>query len=240
MEKEHKRRDPALPPEHIGQIDPGYSRNEEIVKRGDALEEEIALQAEDPDGLQAIDPAKLNGAIDNEVGRLIGRSGKINVSGQRNDRFYCFVPHAQDFQGAARSNVRTMHATMQEAGWEYVNHDDPEGRELIGNDCASGTNLRGWADTVMMWISKERMAVQDAKMARKQGVAGAIEEQIQALGANRGVRVDALTGRVGPGASPTAQQIWGREQPEIIVANSKYGDRVLRDGTIPGAPAPRG
>ena len=228
------RKDPTLPAEHAGQIDAGYSRNEELAARKDKLQEQIDRESEDPDALESIDPAKLNRPVDNEVGRLIGRDGQLHLSGLQPGYRYSFFTHADGYGGPAKANIRNMHNTGRVAGWHIVEGDMPEAQELIGNDCASGTTTRGWADTVLYRIREEDALAQEAKIARKQAMAGAEEERVQLIGLQHGVRFDILAGQLGPNASQTARQVWGQERPEIVVARSNYGDRVLKEGTIPG------
>lgn len=226
----------SLPPEHIGNIDAGFKRNEEIAKRTDALEEQMAKNAEDEGALEAIDEGKFR-HIDNEVARHIGRDGHINISGKQDGYRYTFATHAQDYQGAARSNVRAMHAAMQSAGYEYVKGDDPEAKELIGNDCTSGTTLRGWGDTVLMRIREDDAQKQDARMDNKTARSGAVEEQLVSLGMKHGAIANGFAGEL-PNDPRMMHAFRGMGGPQRFVMQSNFTEGDMRRGSIPGIPAP--
>lgn len=223
-----------LPPEHIGNIDAGYKRNEELLKRTDALEAQIAKNAEDESALESIDESKLR-QIDNEIADNIGHDGKVHISNMQAGYRYCFATHVQDYQGNARSNVRKMHADMRAAGWEYVTGNHPEAKELRGNDCTSGTTLRGWGDTVLMRITEQHALEAEAKAQRKADRAGAVEEQIVALGYKHGVVANGFAGDI-PNDPRMQHAFRGMGGPQRFVMQSNFTEGDIRRGSIPGIP----
>lgn len=241
MPKEPKEiRDPSLPPEHIGQIPAGFKRDEEQAKREDQLAEQIQQEDDDPNGLKAIDPAKFR-RIDNEIAQRIGRDGQIHISGADHDKFrYAFVKHAATCDASdAKGAVRLMHEKMRAAGWFYVKENDPEAHELMGNDCASGTSLRGWGDCVLMAIHRDYAENQDAKMDEKTRRNGAVEERTQALGLSKGVIFEGAAGSFDPRTRLGRAFPGDMGQPEHYRVTSQFTEGDIRRGSIPGMPVGR-
>jgi hypothetical protein len=234
-------RDPSLPAEHIGQLPPGYKRDEEKAKRTDELAAKIDAEDADPEGLKAIDPAKFR-RIDNEIAQRVGRDGMIHISGADHQKFrYGFVKHAATCDdSSAKGQVRLAHEKLRAVGWFYVKENDPEARELMGNDCAAGTTLRGWGDTVLMAIHRDYAEAQDRKMDEKTRRNGAVEERTQALGISKGVIFEGAAGNFDP------RTRLGRAFPgemgttEHYIVKSQFTEGDVRRGSIPGMPAPQG
>lgn len=149
----------------------GHARDEQIRMNTDSLEAQQEVRMEQL-GVEAIDPAKLYAEPDNEAMRYAieqrrkrfeGQSGVENpVPGWHYARMKLPGTCADD---NAKSAVRDMMSRAKREGWIPVQENDPEDAKYKGNDCAAGTTMRGYMDTVLMKIRIEDKYLMDQAQA---------------------------------------------------------------------------
>ena len=152
----------------------GHERDEQIRRNADSLQAQQELREEDL-GVGAIDPAKLHAEPSNEAMRYAieqRRKRFAHQSGVENARVGWHYARMK-LPGTcgtedAKSAVRQMMAQAKREGWLPVQGDDPEDKKYEGNDCAAGTSMRGYMDTVLMKIRQEDKFLMDQAQAEKE------------------------------------------------------------------------
>src|SRR6266851_1143040 len=150
-------RDPSLPPEHLGQLPAGHTRDEENRKRTDELAAQIEKDAE-AGGLNtdALKPeTEILQYFDEQTHNLV-------VTNPRAERHYVWIK--------AHNVVTAAYKTM---GFQPVRGDDKECDDYKGQDAAGASTLRGVGDVLLYWCPKElhekREAYLDEKARQKIG-----------------------------------------------------------------------
>lgn len=215
----------------------GHERDEAKREVADELQEEIETR-QARDGIEPIDAAKM-AQRDNEILGQLDAAGFIPIENREEDKNYVFLTVADGYPDNAKANIRQMHATAKRLGFKPVQgKDNPVAANLIGNDSAGPTSLRGVGDTVLFEQTEEaRRAMEDADR-RKLNNQMAIEEQSvvyasERLGragmANTMHTLNDADPRVARGAGPLQSETFSY-QPNRT--NFTEGD--LRRGSMPG------
>lgn len=162
-------RTPKLPPA-------GHSRNEELRRRADALEEQAAEQFAD---VEAIDPDKLK--LDREVAYIHQRTDGYEVKDAVPGYVYCWV--REDKPGSQVQWKRSQRVQMPDGDWaplwEVVQSDMPE--------CPNERDARGYrkiVDCILMRARADRYrAYQLAEDARRRHMERGTSEGMEDLAA---------------------------------------------------------
>jgi hypothetical protein len=164
----------------------GDERNEQRRVNADALEEQ-AERHDEQHGLGAIDPAKLAKRDSETLFRI--EDSKGGVQNPQPGYRYVRITLADAYrESGSKANIRAMHAQAKENGFEPVHGPMVEDDKYKGNDHATGSSLRGLADTVLYRITDEnweRLQVKNAEKARRQG---GVEDQVVRYAESRGIR----------------------------------------------------
>jgi hypothetical protein len=214
--------DPNLPPA-------GYERDEELKKRIDYLEAMIERLVADRD-IHTIDPAAMK--VDREIRYELDKLTKHNelaVSDAQPGRVYKWIYYGLNGR---------MITKMKYFGYEVVSGDDLECRHLREVD---GTRRLG--DTLLMWIPEERFAIleranDERRIKQQQG----IEARLRELGEkyrDKGliVRTNLEDMHLGKGEKTVMDVV---KQKAASRAGMRKVDRMLREGSVPGMPSPKG
>lgn len=225
-------------------LPPGHERDEARRIVADHLEERRETENEAL-GIESIDASKLNKPVDNEIARHVTlqgpQAGTIEIKNAQKGYRYALLPASDGFGMAARANIRTMHTEARRVGWEPVSGDMPEATDLRGNDCCSGTTLRGVGDTVLYRISEYRAQQLEERDRERQARQGAVEERSVMFAQSRGI------GTMHEMNDRYAAQRFSPEQRSQLVFTSQGGRQTvtsqftegdIRRGSIPGMPAP--
>lgn len=216
----------------------GHERDEQIRKNAEALEAQKEIRHEDI-GVEPIDPSKLNAPISNEAMRFAIEQRKKRFSNQHPVQnaqpgwIYCRMklPGTCSTEDA-KVQVRQAMQQAKLQGWVPVQGNDPEDKKYEGNDCASGTPLRGYMDTVLMKMRIEDKILMDEEAARKRARQGIIEEQTILLAQQRGIGNTYRGGVVGD--DPELAKRFSPDQRSTVVMRTTFTEGDLRRGSIPG------
>ena len=196
--------------------EPGDARREVLSERGDALEQRNEELGQDRG---RIDPSKLR--VENELAQHFN---ELEVSNQ--DPAYVYAWVQAGFYG------RFIKAKLSRS-WEVVQGDMQEAVELKG---MGADTTRRLGDVILMRcrkdIYKRLMRQEDAhRRAVESGVTSEIEEM------GRKYEKYGLIVHAGEGLSPTLLK---RMQTSAVArqATGKKVDQLIREGRMPGAPAP--
>jgi len=186
------RTDNSLPPEHIGQIPPGHSRDEENRKRTDILQQK-AEETAPP--FEAINEQKFR-QQDNEIVGQIRRNQQSGVwqkeiSNKQPDYLYCWIKNPAtcrmiEAEMAVDQAVNGFFAI----GGEWVDGDMPEGRppgeDLRGKGKENLGSRRGWGDCLLARIKIDYWEAAQRALKERESRRAAIEQnlvnQMNALG----------------------------------------------------------
>ena len=201
----------------------GYKRDEQLARRKDDLEQRIeekesegVVHRMDPDAFKE-DREILYKSIDQKM---------IEVTDAQPNYVYCWT-----YYGGNSAMVWAKKAL----GWEVVSGDMPECR---GNLEADGTRRIG--DTLLMRIPREGYeqlrARQELAAARQHDAVGSRLKELGERARGYGLKVheDLSTVQVGPN---TLMDVVEKRSAAEKVA-MKHIDKKLREGTVPGVPAP--
>ena len=197
--------------------EPGDARRDVLKERGDALEERAEVQSVDRG---RIDPSKLR--VENELAQHFN---ELEVSNQ--DLAYVYKWVQAGFYG------RFIKAELSKR-WEVVQGDAQEAIELKG---MGADTTRRLGDVILMRcrkdIYKRLMRQEDA---HRRAVESGVTSEIEELG--RKYEKYGLIVHAGEGLSSTLLK---RMQTSAAAKQvvGKQVDQLLRDGRMPGAPAPR-
>jgi hypothetical protein len=150
-----------LPPEHIGNIPAGHSRDEEIKKREDSLAQQLEADAENGGGIPS-DAWKPEREI---LQHFDPYSFELKITNPQPERHYVWL--------IANSTIISQYASR---GYQPVKGNDKECIEHKGEHKAAGSTLRGVGDCLLYWCPKERREAEEAHYERKAIAMGAIEE----------------------------------------------------------------
>lgn len=204
---------PDLPP-------PGYERNETKAQRTDALQEAAETQ---PIEKEAFDPSRFR--LDNEIA---SKFNSLEVSGALNDHVYCWVrrqPPGDPVREKLAIRVRDTQTGYMVPTWEVVHGAMPEATEctLLGQ--------RVIGDVLLMRCRKDKYAAirqyEEWKAARR--LTGA-DATLADEAAKRGMQMRSVE-LADPQQTITAAEV----QRHML---GKQYDQAMREGTIPGMPAP--
>lgn len=163
----------------------GDDRNEQRRINADVNAERIARHDEQM-GTESIDPSKLANRDRETLFRV--EDSKDGVENPQPGYRYVRITLADAYrESGSKANIRTMHAAAKENGFEPVHGDMVEDKKYKGNDHASGSTLRGLADTVLYRITEENWQRLQARNAEKSRRQGGIEEQTIRYAESRGV-----------------------------------------------------
>jgi hypothetical protein len=210
------------------QIDPdmpdaGWKRDEELAKRTDALEQ-VAEETIEEREVYAFDPAKFK--PDNEILQFMD---ELEVIDKQPGRAYLWCYEGQ--------NSRFVTMAMR-LGYVVVKGDDPE--------CAGIRDARGYrkiGDVILLWIPQDRadelQKHRDYKrLVQQEGVEGALREMSEKYKGKGVSMIDPRERKIGSGGS-LLDAMGGRAKAQgARQAAMKGVDTHLRQGTVPGMPAP--
>lgn len=203
---------------------PGDERREVLAERVDTLAEQAEKMSVDAGGTNA-DAFE----IENEIAQHFDADYGMLPPNKSPNHEYCWVQ--RDPKGLFGNR---WFLAKQAEGWQRVTSRDPDAIGMEHAVFADGSIVVG--DVILMRIRKERFEIlqqrQDEKTRRLEyGAAG----ELAARAERHGVGIfDA------PSPSQLREQIQARGGNRLVVPVSpSHGDRALRDGTLPGMPAPR-
>jgi hypothetical protein len=204
--------------------EPGYKRDEEMARRKDDLEERAEKMADEQE-VYAADPAAFTPDRD-ILSKLDQRM--LAVSEKQAGYQYCWAYFGQNGQQVWAKRA---------LGWEVVSGPMPEAKEHKVED---GTRRIG--DVLLMRCKMERFmelekAAADAREAQELGITSTIRslgERARRYGIK--IHEDLSQVRVGP---DTLMDVVEKRAGAYDVAE-KQVDKMLRQGKVPGMPAPGG
>ena len=193
----------------------GDAQRDLLRERLDRLEAKIAEMPE----RGTIDPAAFE--IDREIAQHLSPVNLLEVSHAQAGFRYKWIHTGQHSYFVKWANAQ---------GWEIVTGDDPESRE-----CKDVTGARRIGDVILMRIPEDRALKLDRaeairREAQKKGTSGSLEELVYKY-RDYGARVHTDFATMNPQIAK-AMQARG-------MAASKF-EQMVRSGTVPGMPAPRG
>jgi len=202
--------------------EPGYKRDEELARRTDALEEKIETEAPE---VYPIDPKAFE--EDREILHRSIEKQMVQVSEKDLNYIYCWTYYGQNSQQVWAKKA---------LGWEVVTGDMKEAREHIEAD---GTRRIG--DTLLMRVRKERFEQLEADATRRRQLqhdsVGSRLLELEDKARGYGLRVHQSLDTVQVG-NQTLMDVVERRSAAKQTA-MKHIDKKLRDGTVPGMPAPK-
>lgn len=223
----------------------GHARDEARRKVKDKLEQKIDENMA-ADGIEAIDKSKFE-HIDNEIGRYAslrkpdGGTG-MDIDSPKPGYRYARLTVADGYGQSARANIRSMHEWAKKFGYEPVQGDDPEDTRFRGNDCASGTTLRGLGDTLLYRITEAKYQEMMAASRRKTERQGAVEQNSVIYAQDRLGRIglpNTMHGAAGDfSQDPYMARRFGPGEGRPVTMRSTFTEGDIRRGSIPGIPAP--
>ena len=195
----------------------GDERRDVLAQRGDALEEKAETLSQDRG---RIDPSKLR--VENELAQHFN---ELDVSNQ--DPAYVYKWVQAGFYGRFIKAELSKH-------WEVVQGDMPEAIELKG---MGADTTRRLGDVILMRCRKDifkRLMRQEE--AHRRAVESGVTSEVEELG--RRYEKYGLIVHTGEGLSPALLK---RMQTSAAAKQvvGKQVDQLIRDGRMPGAPAPR-
>ena|SRR5579859_5454923 len=221
----------------------GHERDEATRRVADHLEERIETENAKL-GIEAVDQAKLD-RRDNEI---LGRFepdesgiGRIPIKGAQPGFRYAFLKMPSTCgSGDSKSATRQMIEQGRALGYEFVQGDDPEAKNLKGNDAAETGTLRGVGDTCLARISEDAWLRMDMRMRRKQERAGAIEDNSVVFAQERGLGRNFHAAGGDLSKDPVLARGFSAEQsgPVTMRAKATFTEGDVRRGSIPGMPIP--
>lgn len=213
--------DPGLPPA-------GHLRDEELRRRADGL----AQAAEEQSGDRfAIDPHAFD--IERE---LASQFSGLEVSHQVPGYTYCWVyTGAKGYFIAEKKSRRVLWNGAPTPCWEIVQGDMPEAIEFKGK---AGDTTRQLGDVILMRCPdhlKDRLDAVQAEITRRR--AGSGESDLRDLAAKYGVNVKSSADL----SDPTVQRSMTRMANQAAASKLAFRQlgRQIREGSVPGRPAPR-
>jgi hypothetical protein len=217
----------------------GHERDEQRRINKDNLEAR-AEQHDEQHELGAIDPAKLAKRDRETLFRV--EDSKDGVQNPQPGYRYIRVTIAEGYrENGSKANIRQMHALAKKYNFEPVHGDMVEDEKYKGNDHATGSSLRGLADTVLYRQSEEAYQAMQADIAEKARRQGAIEQETVRYAESRGVHT--MHGAAGDFRSqdPLMASVAGEAgrvetfrgvKPQTAKTNFTEGD--LRRGSLRG------
>jgi hypothetical protein len=217
----------------------GATRDEQRAINADSLAER-AERHDEQHGLGAIDPSKLAQRDRETLFRVEDSKGGVQ-NPQPGFRYIRVTIHEGYRDNGSKANIRTMHALAKEYGFEPVHGEMKEDEKYRGNDHATGSSLRGLADTVLYRITEENYAKMQAKIAEKARRQGAVEEQTLVYAQRRGIGTmhaaagdfasqDKLMAQIAQSAGQVETYL--AQRPDTLKTNFTEGD--IRRGSIKG------
>lgn len=197
---------------------PGDARRDALKARHDGLEQQAEETATAQD-LHRADPAAFR--VDNEIAQHFD---ELAVSHQDPAHVYCWV----------NSSLQGRFVKMKMAeGWEVVQGEMPEAVELRG---MAADSTRRIGDVILMRIQRDRhlllqRAERKKRMRRQEGVTANLVEMGERL-RDRGVIV-----HTDVEANPRLMERLAKRSTARSAAN-RLTDTWMRQGRMPGAPAP--
>lgn len=217
----------------------GDERNEQRRINADSLAER-AERHDEQHGTEAIDPAKLAKRDRETLYRV--EDSKDGVQNPQPGYRYVRITLADAYrESGSKANIRAMHAQAKENGFEPVHGPMTEDEKYKGNDHASGSTLRGLADTVLYRITEENWRLLQAKNAEKARRQGGVEDQVVRYAEQRGIRT--MHGASGDFASqdPLMARIAGDagrvetfRAPRPGQVQTKFSEGDVRRGSMRG------
>ena len=200
----------------------GYKRDEELSKRTDALEEKIETEAPE---VYPIDPKVFE--EDREILYKSIDQQMVEVTNKQKDFIYAWTYYLQN-------SVQVW--AKRALGWRVVKGTDPE---CIEHKEVDGTRRIG--DTLLMRIPRERYEMLEADaIKRKEDQHKGVGSRLLDLaerGRSHGLKVhEDLTQVRSPDGSTLMDVVEKRSGAHKTAM--KHIDKKLRDGDLPGMPAP--
>lgn len=154
---------PTLPPNHIGNIAAGHSREEENRRRTDSLAEAAAADSASAGSIRT------DGTLMEEEPEILSQMNpftmELEVTNKQAGRHYVWV--------LANSTIIASYTSM---GYKAVQGDDPEAKEHKGQHKATASTLRGVGDVLLYWIPVERHAQIERHFDQKAAAINGVEE----------------------------------------------------------------
>jgi hypothetical protein len=206
----------------------GYKRDEQLAQRQDELderldsiEEETGVHKVDPDAFEE-DREILHKSIDQQM---------ISVSNKQPGYVYAWIYYGQNSQ---------MVWAKKAMGWEVVNNDKKDMIECIEHKEVDGTRRIG--DTVLMRIREERWhrLEEDARRRKDlqyEGITSRLRDLAE-RGRSHGIKLHENLDDVPSGGGGTLMDVVEKRKGAAATA-MQHIDQKLRDGTVPGVPAPK-
>ena len=207
----------ALPPA-------GHSRDEELRRRADALDEAIEIEAANTE-VESMNPKAFEPI--NEIQQAFNdQTNELEVSNPDPAYVYCWV-------NAGQHGIFIKMKTAQR--WEVVQGDDPEAIEHRG---LMADTTRRVGDCILMRIRKDFYRIikkrqEEASLARL----GATSAGLRELGEKyRDLGVRVKTSEDGTMDEATLRTMNTRAAAQKVAGQVQ--DKWLKTGTMPGMPAP--
>lgn len=201
-------------PKEVKLPPPGDARREELKRRTDALEQEA-----EETGLEGG-----TGPLPEVENELAQHFNELEVSNQDPAYVYAWV----------NSGFYTRFVKMKLAdGWEVVQGDMPEAEELKG---VGADTTRRLGDVILMRIRRDRYLMlqrreRELRQRQQEGVTGTLQEMGDRY------RQHGIVVHTGETMNPRVMETMQKRATARRAGGQQF-DQMLREGRVPGRPAP--